>query len=96
MSKVRWSKPPAELTALIDPALEGAVCAGTAPLHDLEVDGETAAQRDARHLKAARNCRRCLVVAACYSAAEEHQSTGVWAGAVRIGPTQFQAEGKAS
>ncbi|WML63202.1 WhiB family transcriptional regulator [Rhodococcus sp. AH-ZY2] len=81
----RKSRPPhtLTLTALVDPRLEGARCAGKAPLFDDELPGETTEARSERLAYAANICRGCPVRTACYAASLEHDAAGLWAGRIR-------------
>lgn len=72
--------PVAEITALIDPRLAGALCAGEAPFFDSLIPGETEEERRNRFGRAATICAQCPVAAACERAAIEHQAHGIWAG----------------
>jgi hypothetical protein len=67
----------AALRAVLDlPALPDAACRARAPLHDLDISGETAAERHARHRTAARVCRaHCADLDAC-AALLPHLPTG--------------------
>ncbi|WKX00715.1 WhiB family transcriptional regulator [Rhodococcus aetherivorans] len=80
----RWPLIGDALTALVDPRLTGAACAGRAPLFDEHIDGELELDRHAR-LDAARHiCHGCPVQSACRVAAlEQHHPAGVWAGRLR-------------
>ena len=63
-----------------------AACAGRQPLHDDDLPGETAEEREARHWRAAEVCRRCVVLAECAAwreATPVAQRVGVSAGRVR-------------
>lgn len=63
--------------------LDGAACAGRAPLFDADLDREPVRARSARHARAVAICRTCPVRARCADAVAElprlHRS-GVWAG----------------
>lgn len=79
----KFPKPPAELVALVDPRLEGAACAGMAPLFDERGENETAAHAEARHHQARTICSRCPVLLNCHAAATDlpkGQRSGIWAG----------------
>ncbi|MDT2004555.1 hypothetical protein FXW78_07060 [Rhodococcus opacus] len=84
------------LEALVNPELEGAGCAGRAPMFDDDVDGETPEERLARLGVAFSICRDCPVHAACDTAAREHQSVGLWAGRLHEAPEQFKSRKRAS
>lgn len=73
------------LSVLIDPRLFGAVCVGRHEWFDAELDGETRAEKAARHERAVQVCRRCPVFVACDEVANENPRSvaGVWAGRVR-------------
>jgi hypothetical protein len=74
---------PDPITALIDPRLAGARCAGKSPLFDAELDGETAEDRSERLSWARSQCTRCPVQGQCHIAArEQDHPLGVWAGKV--------------
>jgi len=73
-----------------DVGLDGAACAGRAPLFDLDVDGAPSAERDDRHETAQRICRTCSVLNACRStiATLPPRTDGVWAGQLLTGRTR--------
>jgi len=73
-----------------DVGLDGAACAGRAPLFDLDVDGESSAERDDRHETAQRICGTCSVLKACMStiATLPPRTDGVWAGHLLTGRTR--------
>lgn len=73
---------PEPWAALRLPALRGGACTGRAPLFDYELDGETPAQRHARHTTAARICADCPALARCEAIARSlpANTRGVWAG----------------
>ncbi|WP_080793157.1 WhiB family transcriptional regulator [Corynebacterium pacaense] len=78
-----FPKPPPELAALCDPRLDGAACAGKAPLFDARGKHESLLDADYRHDRAKAICRRCPVVAACRQALLElpqAERSGIWAG----------------
>jgi hypothetical protein len=86
-----WPKPPDTLEALVDPRLDGAACAGMAPMFDDEIDGETPDSRAVRLAHARTICARCMVRSACTVAAAEHQATGLWAGRLHTTPDKFHS-----
>lgn len=64
------------------PSLEGAACAGKAPLFDARADGEPRMAYLNRYRQAAAICRTCPVLQACNQAAHASppgQCTGIWA-----------------
>lgn len=73
-----------------DVGLDGAACAGRAPLFDLDVDGESSDERDERHETAQRICRTCSVLNACRSTITTlpPRTDGVWAGQLLTGRTR--------
>jgi len=73
-----------------DAGLDGAACAGRAPLFDADIDGESSEQRDDRHATAQRICGTCSVLDACTStiATLPPRTDGVWAGVLRSGRTR--------
>ncbi len=73
-----------------DVGLDGAACAGRAPLFDADIDGETSDERDDRHETAQRICRTCSVLNACMStiATLPPRTDGVWAGQLHTGRTR--------
>jgi len=73
-----------------DVGLDGAACAGRAPLFDADIDGESSDERDDRHETAQRICRSCSVLDACRStiATLPPRTDGVWAGVLRTGRTR--------
>lgn len=79
MTKRTWPATPDPIAALIDPRLDGAACAGMAPMFDDEIDGESP---DSRAVRLAR---------ACTVAADEHQATGLWAGRLHTTPDKFHS-----
>lgn len=87
--KPRWPAIPGLFAALADPRLEGAACAGQAPLFDRDVAGETAAEQSARHTAAARICRGCPVQSACADAAQEQTADGIWGARLQPPVTKF-------
>ncbi|MDV6292246.1 WhiB family transcriptional regulator [Rhodococcus aetherivorans] len=81
MSKSRHPQIPAQFAGLVDPRLQGARCAGRAPMFDDDLPGENPETRSARLADAARICRGCPVLSACRTAAhEQDHPTGIWAG----------------
>lgn len=81
MSKL--PKPPPELTALVDPNLEGAACAGMAPLFDARGKHEPLHQLEDRHDQARALCEMCPVRIQCGRALLDlplGQREGIWAG----------------
>jgi len=70
-----------------DVGLDGAACAGRAPLFDLDVDGESSDERDDRHETAQRICGTCSVLKACTSLVPDlpPRTDGVWAGHLHTG-----------
>ena len=74
---------PAELSALVDPNLFGAACAGKAPLFDGRGKGESWAAAEDRHDQARVICRTCPVQRSCAQALLDlplGQRHGIWAG----------------
>lgn len=64
------------------PSLDGAACAGRAPLFDARAEGESRLDYLVRYSKAARICHTCPVLVACNQAVLESkpgQCTGIWA-----------------
>jgi len=64
------------------PALEGAACAGKAPLFDVRADGESRESYMRRYREARGICRSCPVLERCDQAATDAppgQCTGIWA-----------------
>lgn len=90
-----WPKPTDLLAALVDPRLEGALCAGKAPMFDDQIEGETDEDRNHRLGAAARICRACPVRTACNTAAAEHQAVGLWSGELHT-QTYFHTPRKAT
>ena len=78
------------LAGIVDPRLEGAACAGLAPLFDPRETNESDAEWTTRRDGAIRVCQRCPIRAACATVAAEIPRTthaGIWAGNVH--PTQL-------
>lgn len=75
------------IRTLLGPDVVGASCAGMAPMHDLDLFGESPAEREQRHALAVTVCSRCPALAPCRAAADEfgRGAVGVWAGEVRGG-----------
>ena len=73
-----------DLLAALAPAegMAGAACTGLAPLHDLDVDGETEEDREARHGHARALCGDCRVLEVCRASLDSlpTATVGVWAG----------------
>jgi hypothetical protein len=88
-----WTKPirrelAVRLDNLIGPRLPvRPACAGHAPLFDLDVWGETLAQRSARHARAIAICRRCPALDACGAVLDDlaDNTTGIWAAEILTG-----------
>lgn len=81
----RIDRLPDMLAELLGPRLSARpLCAGRAPEFDLEVDGETKADRTARHAAAVTLCRHCPALPQCRAALPELGSStfGIWAGVV--------------
>lgn len=81
------------------PDLERAACRGRQPLHDLDVAGETLAERAVRHQAAARLCRACPELDRCAAVlgALPRGTAGVWAGYALDGrrpPRQISGDGE--
>ncbi|GAA1052386.1 WhiB family transcriptional regulator [Dietzia natronolimnaea] len=73
--------------------VEHAACAGLQPLHDEDVHGDSAEEREARYWRAAGVCRRCPVLAECLAWRRDTpvaHRVGVSAGRVR----QFGQKGE--
>ncbi len=72
------------LMAALGPAdgLAGAACVGRAPLFDLDVDGETGEDREARHGQARGLCGDCRVLEVCRASLDSlpPETAGIWAG----------------
>lgn len=78
-----FPRPPAELTALIDPNLQGAACAGHAPLFDARGRHERLLDAEDRHDQAIAICHTCPVLRRCGQALLDlplSQREGIWAG----------------
>lgn len=76
-------KPPPELTALVNPNLEGAACTGMAPLFDARGKHERLLDAEDRHDKAIAICHTCPVLRRCGRALLDlplGQREGIWAG----------------
>ncbi len=77
------------LLAALAPAegMTGAACTGLAPLFDAELDGETSADRTARHERATDVCEGCRVLNLCRASLDTlaPDTTGIWAGVVLTG-----------
>ncbi|WP_219413931.1 WhiB family transcriptional regulator [Pseudonocardia nigra] len=74
---------PAALAPALDRLdLDDAACAGQAPLHDGEIDGELPTTRNQRHQAAAHLCANCPALTRCRDliATLPRATTGVWAG----------------
>lgn len=67
---------------LLGPDVGDAACAGTAPLHDRDVPGETYLDQLRRHAVARDMCRRCPARPRCADARQQlgDLADGVWAG----------------
>lgn len=64
------------------PSLQGAACAGKAPLFDARAEDEPRASYLRRYRHAASICRACPVLEACDQAVNDSapgQCTGIWA-----------------
>ncbi len=81
--------PALALLAALGPAegMAGAACVGLAPLHDLDVDGESSADREARHDRARAVCAGCRVLEVCRGSLSTlpAATVGVWAGVLLTG-----------
>lgn len=75
---------PAALDELLGPRLHRPACVGRAPLHDLDVHGESPADRQGRHARAIKVCERCRSLPACRAVLDDlpRDVVGVWAGVV--------------
>jgi len=77
------------LLAALGPSegMPGAACVGLAPLFDLDVDGETGEDREARHGHARGLCGDCGVLEVCRASLDTlpAATVGVWAGVVLTG-----------
>lgn len=76
-------KPLPELTALVNPNLDGAACTGMAPLFDAPAKNEPLHQLEDRHDQAREICGMCPVRIQCGRALLDlplGQREGIWAG----------------
>lgn len=79
-------------SALTNPRLAGARCAGMAPLFDDRLPNEADDDYRDRIAYARGLCGRCHVQALCRLAATEHEASGVWGGALHSDTKRPQPE----